>query len=47
MAVAADQVFVEVPARGVERALLRRPFVERVRVRPLTVTFSVSGKVTW
>ncbi len=29
-AVAADQVFVEIPPRPVERALRRRPFVERV-----------------
>src|SRR5262245_49494236 len=32
VAVTADQVLVEVPARQLERALEGRPFVERVRV---------------
>jgi hypothetical protein len=34
-AVAADQIFMEIPARGFQRALLRRPFVERVGVLAL------------
>src|SRR2546422_7782699 len=34
-AVAADQVFVEIPARNVERPFARGPFVEGVRVRSL------------
>ena len=33
MAVAADQIFVKIPARGLKRALARRPFVERMRAR--------------
>ena len=33
IAVAANQVFVEVPARNILRPCLRRPFVERMRVR--------------
>src|SRR5205814_8728742 len=35
MAITADEVFVKVPARRFERALARRPFVERMRVRAL------------
>src|ERR1035437_5117275 len=35
VAVAADQIFMEIPARGLQRALLRRPFVERVGVLAL------------
>src|SRR5262245_37829176 len=34
VAVAADQVFVEVPARNILRSCFRRPFVERVCVWP-------------
>ena len=35
VAVPADQVLVEVPPRNILRPRLRRPFVERMRVRPL------------
>src|SRR5450759_5106220 len=34
-AVAADQIFMEIPARGLQRAFLCRPFVERMGVRAL------------
>src|SRR5262249_10915820 len=37
MAVAADQVLMEIPARPVTGTLERRPFVERVRLRSLHV----------
>src|SRR5476649_1196576 len=35
VAVAADQVFVEIPTRGFQRTFDRRPFVERVGVTAL------------
>src|SRR5450830_52968 len=34
-AVAADQIFMEIPARGLQRAFLCRPFVERMGIRAL------------
>src|SRR6476660_2023342 len=39
MAIAADEIFVKVPARRFERTLIRRPFVEGMRVRSLKLCF--------
>jgi hypothetical protein len=53
MAVAADQIFVKVPARRIERALGRRSFKEGMRWRlkkgcggdPCSETLSATGKL--
>src|SRR3979409_618653 len=39
MTIAADQVFVKIPARGFERTLARCPFIEGMRVRALELCF--------
>jgi hypothetical protein len=39
MTIAADEVFVKIPARGFERTLARCPFIEGMRVRALELCF--------
>jgi hypothetical protein len=46
IAVAADQIFVKVPARHILWSDIGRPFVERMRIRSRTMALAAIGKVT-